>query len=390
MSNLTDRLKNYPAVVDLQKRAKKRLPLVAWEYLDMGTDNDKTLDRNRDALNAITFLPQFMQGNIQPDLKTSVFGREYSVPFGVAPVGLTGLMWPRTELILAKSAAKYRFPYTLSMVATQTPEAVGAVAGDMGWFQLYPPRDPKMRADVLKRAKDSGFTTLVVTADIPAPSGRQRSVRAGLTMPPKITPRFIWQGITHPAWTIATLREGLPNLRTLNKYSENGSMQEISVFVAQELGGTLDWDYLKEVRDLWDGPMVVKGIMRTDDAQKCIEIGAEGIQVSNHGGRQLDGAPAAIDMLPIIAESVGDKATILFDSGVRTGLDIIRALALGADFVFLGRAFISAVGAFGDDGGDHVANILMSEMKNDMANIGVKSIAEVKAMRENGFFHNNA
>lgn len=387
MANLKDRLKNYPAVVDLQKRAKKRLPLVAWEYMDMGTDNDKTLDLNREALDRIKFLPKFMMGNIKPKLETSVFGRDYSVPFGVAPVGLTGLMWPRTELILAQTAAKYRFPYTLSMVATQTPEAVGAVAGDMGWFQLYPPKDPNMRADVLKRAKDSGFTTLVVTADIPAPSGRQRSVRAGLTMPPKITPRFVWQGMINPAWTIATLREGLPSLRTLHKYSETGSMQEISVFVAEELGGTLDWDYLKEVRDLWDGPMVVKGIMHPDDAKKCIEIGVDGIQVSNHGGRQLDGAPAAINMLPIIADQVGDKATILFDSGVRTGLDIIRALALGADFVFLGRAFISAVGAFGDEGGDHVTEILMSEMKNDMANIGVASIAEIKAMRENGFFH---
>ncbi|MEM8859266.1 MAG: alpha-hydroxy acid oxidase, partial [Chloroflexota bacterium] len=204
MSRLKERLKHYPAVVDLQKRAKKRLPEVAWEYLDMGTDNDVALDLNREALNRIKFLPKFMLGDIQPDLSTTVFGKEYKFPFGVAPVGLTGLMWPRVELILAKTAAKYQFPYTLSMVATQTPEAVGAVVGDMGWFQLYPPRNPDMRADILKRAKDSGFHTLVVTADIPAPSGRQRSVRAGLTMPPKVTPRFVWQGMLNPAWTMAT------------------------------------------------------------------------------------------------------------------------------------------------------------------------------------------
>ncbi|MEM8859888.1 MAG: alpha-hydroxy acid oxidase, partial [Chloroflexota bacterium] len=228
--------------------------------------------------------------------------------------------------------------------------------------------------------------TLVVTADIPAPSGRQRSVRAGLTMPPKVTPRFVWQGMLNPAWTMATLREGLPSLRTLEKYSANGSMKEISDFVAKELGGTLDWDYLKAVRDMWDGPLVIKGIMHPEDAVKCLEIGANGVQVSNHGGRQLDGAPAAIDMLPIIADEVGDKMTITFDSGVRTGLDVIRALALGADFVFLGRAFISAVGAFGDDGGDHVAEILKTEMRNDMSNIGVASIDEIKAMKENGFF----
>lgn len=386
MSNLSERLKHYPAVVDLQKRAKRRLPRVAWEYLDMGTDNDVALDLNREALNKIKFMPKFMLGDIQPDLSTTVFGREYKLPFGVAPVGLTGLMWPRVELILAQSAAKYQFPYTLSMVATQTPEAVGAVVGDMGWFQLYPPRSPLMRSDILKRAKDSGFHTLVVTADIPAPSGRQRSVRAGLTMPPKITPRFVWQGMINPAWTVATLREGLPSLRTLEKYSANGSMKEISDFVAKELGGTLDWTYLKEVRDLWDGPMVVKGIMHPSDAVKCLEIGADGVQVSNHGGRQLDGAPAAIDMLPIIVKEVGDKMTITFDSGIRTGLDVIRAYALGADFVFAGRAFISAVGAFGEDGGDHVTEILKTEMRNDMANIGVASIEEIKAMRENDFF----
>ena len=266
MSKLKERIKNYPAVVDLEKRAKTRIPHVAWEYLAMGTDNDKALDRNRADLDKITFLPKFMMGEMAQDLSTTLFGRDYSVPFGVAPVGLTGLMWPRTELILAQAAAKYRFPYTLSTAATQTPEAVGARAGDMGWFQLYPPRDPDMRADIIQRAKDSGFTTLVVTVDIPAPSGRQRSARAGLTMPPKLTPRFIWQGVTHPAWTIATLQEGLPTLRTLHKYTSDYSMSEISAFVGRELGGTLDWDYLKAVRDLWDGPLVIKGILHPDDA----------------------------------------------------------------------------------------------------------------------------
>ena len=380
MSRLTQQLQKYPAIHDLQERAKRRIPHVAWEYLDMGTGEDRGVQRNRDGLNRVTLLPRLMKGAQSQEIETMLFGRKYAAPFGIAPVGLTGLIWPRTEQILAQTAAKYRFPYTLSTVATQTPETVGPLTGEMGWFQLYPPREPEIRADLLARARDNGFHTMVVTADVPAPSRRERSARAGLRMPPKITPRFVWQGITHPAWTVATLREGLPTLRTMHKYAGTGSIQQVSGFVGRQLGGTLDWAYLQAVRDLWDGPLVLKGILHPADAEEALKIGVDGIQVSNHGARQFDGTPAAIDALPHIVSQVGGRAAILFDSGVRSGLDVIRALALGADFVMLGRAFIFGVAAFGATGGDHAAEILLADLKNNMAQIGVESVAEIKAL----------
>ena len=376
-----NQLAKYPAISDLQKRAKQRLPLVAWEYLAMGTGEEQAVSRNRDGLNQVTLLPQFMQGAQTQNLETVLFGRKYATPFGVAPVGLTGLMWPNAEKILAKTAASYNFPYCLSTAATQTPETIGALVGQMGWFQLYPPRQDSICDDLLLRARDNGFHTLVVTADVPAASGRQRTARAGLRMPPRITPAFVWQAFNHPAWTVATLRHGLPRLRTVEKYAAATSIRNAAKFVGEQFGGTLSWDYLERVRTLWDGPIVLKGVLHPNDAEKALAIGIDGIGVSNHGGRQFDGAPSAIDALPTIVKQVNGRAPIVFDSGARTGLDIIRALALGADFVLLGRAFMFGVAAFGKAGGNHAAEILITELKSNMGQLGVETIDEVKQLQ---------
>lgn len=378
---LQQRLQDYPAIDDLKKRAKTKIPHVSWEYLSCGTGDERAVLQNEEALAKVTLLPRFMKGYLQPELTTTLFGKTYDAPFGVAPIGLTGLMWPLAEHILAKMAAQYRIPYCLSTVATQTPEDIGPLVGDMGWFQLYPPRDKGLRTDLLKRAKDSGFHTLVVTADVPAPSRRERVSRAGLQMPPRITPRFIVQGMLHPRWSFETLKAGLPSLKTMEKYANSSNMAKVSGFVGQKLGGTLSWQYLKEVRDEWHGELVVKGLLHPDDAEKSIEIGVDGIQVSNHGARQFNGTPAAIDALGPIVEQVQGRASVLFDSGVRSGLDIIRALALGADFVFLGRAFMYGVAAFGQEGGAHVTEILRADLINNMLQLGVSSIDEVKALQ---------
>lgn len=380
---LKQRLQQYPAISDLKKRARGRIPHVSWEYLDGGTGDDRGLLRNREGLANVTLLPRFMKGRLVPKLETNLFGKSYQVPFGVAPIGLTGLIWPQAEKILATTAHKYGFPYCLSTVATQTPEIIGPLVGQMGWFQLYAPHEKAVRDDLLKRAKTSGFHTLVVTADVPAPSRRERMSRAGLQMPPRLTPRFIVQGMLHPHWSLGTLKEGLPSLKTLEKYAESKEMAGLATFVRKKIGGTLSWEYLKEVRDLWDGHLVIKGLLHPADAEKALEIGVDGIQVSNHGARQFDGTPAAIDALPPIVEQVNGRAAILFDSGIRSGLDIIRALALGADFVLLGRAFMFGVAAFGNDGGDHVTEILLADLKNNMLQLGVETIEEVKALQTN-------
>jgi len=371
-------LQQYPSVIDLQRRAQKRIPHISWEYLDCGTGDEKGLERNLQRMSEITLVPKFMLGELSPDMSTTLFGQEYSAPFGMSPVGLSGLMWPRVENILAAAAAKYRIPFGLSTVATQTPETIGPIAGDMGWFQLYPPRGRRLMEDLLQRAKDSGFKTLVLTADVPLSSRRERTSRAGLRMPPEITPRFVYEALKHPGWMYHTLKAGLPRLRSIEKYANSKDLGELATFVGQNMGGTLSWDYLEEVRDRWDGPLILKGILHPDDADKAIERGVDGIQVSNHGARQFDGAPAAIDSLPVVVERVKGRVSVLFDSGVRTGLDITRALALGADFVLLGRAFIFGVAALGNAGGDHTVEILMADLRVNMANLGCETIDEVK------------
>jgi len=250
----------------------------------------------------------------------------------------------------------------------------------MGWFQLYPPKDRKVLGQLLQRAKDSNFETLIVTVDIPALSRREEARKAGLTIPPKTTPRLIWQALTHPAWARATLQTGTPQLKTVAPYSDRKDSKSIAAFARLHFRVNLDWEYVRTVRDMWEGPVVLKGILHPGDVARALSIGIDGIGVSNHGGRQFDGAPAAIDALPAIVEEVNGKAAIVFDSGINSGLDIIRALALGADFVLLGKAFMYGVAALGKYGATHAAEILFDDLKNNMAQLGVTSIGEIKRL----------
>lgn len=375
----------YPSISDLEKKAKKRIPKVSWLYLQSGTGRNVAADRNRSQFDKFSLTPSFVKGKLDINLKTEIFGHQYNVPFGVAPVGLTGLIWPKSELFLAKSAKNYGFPYCLSTVATQTPEAVGNKVGNMGWFQLYPPKDPEIRKDILKRAKDSGFHTLIITADVPAPGRREESRKSGMSLPVKFTPKMILDGIVHPKWTINTLSEGLPTLRTVSAYSESKDMKSAAEFARFRFRGDLDWNYIKEVKDLWDGPVIIKGILSVEDANKAAEEGIDGICVSNHGGRQFDGAPAAIDALPTIVEAVGDKMKVIFDSGITSGLDIIKAIALGADFVLLGKAFMYGCAALGEKGADHVADILIEDLTNNMKQLGIEKIEDLKKLKVNSY-----
>ena len=372
--NLTNR---YPSIESLRQRARQRIPFFAWEYVDSGTGNGGCMRRNQEALESVTLVPHYMKGVFQPDTSTSLFDVDYNVPFGVSPVGLTALMWPRAERILAKAAADHRFPYTLSTAATEAPETIGPLTNGMGWFQLYPPRDPKIRRDLLLRAKDIGFTTLLVTADVPVAGRRERQVQAGVTVPPRVTPLMLWRSAIRPAWAFATLKSGIPRFRGLEKYLDGRDMRDMLTFIGRELGGSLDWEYLQAVRQEWEGPIALKGVIDVEEAERAVSIGYDGIMVSNHGGRQFDGSPAAISVLPSIVSAVGDRAAILFDSGVRGGLDIARALALGADFVLLGRAFMYGVSALGDRGGDHVARILKDDLVNNMTQLGCRSLSEL-------------
>lgn len=367
----------YPALVDLERKAKRRIPEVAWEYLQSGTGDEEAVNRNRLGFNKILLNPRFMKGEISPQLNRNILGQNFDLPFGIAPIGLSGLMWPGSEMILAETAKRYNIPYCLSTVATQTPETIGPISGDMGWFQLYPPRNKDIRKHLLDRVKNSGFKTLVVTADVPYPSKRERTKRAGLRTPPKLTAKFLWDGITCPAWTNQVRKHGLPKLKTIIEYAE--SKQALKVFekLRAGFGGTLSWDYLKELRDIWEGKLILKGITHPADALQAVAIGVDGIIVSNHGGRQFDAVPAAIDLLPNIVTEVQSKTEIMFDSGVRSGLDVIKALHLGAKFVFLGRAFIAGVAALGGIGAAHVCEIIKDDIYVNMMQLGIEELDEL-------------
>ncbi|RZV46264.1 MAG: alpha-hydroxy-acid oxidizing protein [Acidimicrobiales bacterium] len=325
----------------------------------------------------IRFLPEFLKGEINPSTSTELFGVTYDAPFGIAPVGLTSLMWPGADAALAAAAAKHRIPYTLSTVATEKPEVAGPAADGMGWFQLYPPKQENLRRDIIDRAAKSGFTTLVVTADVPWPSRRERQRKAHVRVPLAIGPKLITQTALRPAWTMALLRRGMPRFRTIEDYPETKSMKTVAGFATTSLGNTLSAEYLTAVREQWEGPLVVKGILSPEGARRCVELGADAVQVSNHGARQLNGTVAGIDALaPIVAE-VGSDVPVLFDSGVRDGLDVARAIALGASMVFCGRAFMFGLGALGDAGPSHTYEILQDGLINTMYQVGCTSLDEL-------------
>ncbi|SMX29006.1 L-lactate dehydrogenase [cytochrome] [Pelagimonas phthalicica] len=368
---------SYPAISDLRRRARRRIPHFAFEYLDSATGAELQAQRNRDALDAVLFMPDILKGPQQPVFETSFLGQTYTRPFGIAPVGMSGLMWPGMEAILARYAQEARIPYGLSTVATRLPEEIGPLAGDMGWFQLYCPADPEIRRDMLRRARKAGFTKLVFTVDVPDDSRRERQRRAKLTLPPKITPRVIWEVLTHPLWSLGTLQTGAPRLRLPESYVDTTQARSSLHHAGHIIRGTPDWDTLSALREEWPGDLIVKGVLCTDAAQRLVKAGVDALWVSNHTGRQFEPGPASIHMLPKIRAAVGPDVPLLFDSGIASGMDILRALALGADFVMLGRAWHYAVAALGSAGPAHLTHILSEDMKLNMAQIGVERFEQL-------------
>ncbi|MEP2028084.1 MAG: alpha-hydroxy acid oxidase [Paracoccaceae bacterium] len=368
---------SYPAVSDLRRRAKARIPFFAFEYLDSGTGTESQITRNREALDAIQFTPDILTGKPDPCISTEFLGTRYSRPFGIAPVGMSGLMWPGAEKIFARAAARERFPYGLSTVATRLPEDIGPIAGEMGWFQLYCPADPDIRRDILRRAKESGFTKLVLTVDVPDDSRRERQRRAKLQLPPKITARVIWEIATHPAWALGTLREGKPRLRLPESYIDNTKSRSSLAHAGHVIRGSPDWNTLNEIRDEWQGHLMVKGVMDPEHAVRLQKAGVDAVWISNHSGRQFEAGPAAITCLPKIRNAVGSDYPLVFDSGVASGLDVLRGLALGANMIMLGRAWHYAVAAFGERGVNHLLHILSDDMRLNMAQIGAQSLDDL-------------
>jgi len=367
----------YPGLMDLKWRARRRLPKFIWEYLDSGTGVEATKARNRAALDRIGFMPSILHGAMDADLSHRFLGQDYPTPFGVAPIGMSGLIWPGAEAILAEAAGQAHLPYTLSTVASRTPEELAPHIKDNAWFQLYPPKDQDIRRDLLQRARTAGFTTLVLTVDIPVASRRERQTRSGLTQPPRLTPRLLAQVALRPAWGMAMARQmarerEMPRMRTLDKYIETSANLPPTAHLGYILRTSPDLDYVRWLRDNWDGPLIIKGVLRPGDAEPLEQIGVDALWVSNHAGRQFDAAPASIEVLPVIRAAT--KLPLVFDSGIESGLDILRALALGADFVMLGRAFHFGLAALGAAGPAHVIDILKQDMAANMGQMGAPNL----------------
>ncbi len=368
------------SIDDLKKRARRRIPRFAFDYLEGGCNQEIALDRNRQQLDAMVFEPRYLEDCAPPDLSTELFGHRFDAPFGVGAVGLGGLLWPRVAEIMAEAAAKANIPFSLSTVATTSIERAAALAGECFWFQLYTPTVPEIRDDLLDRAAAVGCRVLLVTIDVPIAGFRPRDLRNGLAIPPRFNWRTALQIAARPAWALATLRAGIPQFESIERYVPKGAgIAGGSAFTRRTFTGGLNRESLARLRDRWKGALVLKGIETEREARLAVELGADGIVVSNHGGRQLDAARSPVEVLPRICAAVGDRLTILADSGVNSGADIARMLAKGAAMVMAGRAFTYGVGALGRAGGDHTIEILREELRHFMGQLRCARPSELAA-----------
>lgn len=366
----------YPALSDLRARARGRIPRFVWEYLDSGTGAEATKARNRTKLDDVILMPSILHGEVAPDLSVNLMGRTLPLPFGIAPVGMSGMIWPGAEAMLARAAARAGIPYCLSTVATQTPADLSPDLGEDAWFQMYPPRDPDIRTDMLGKARDAGFGTLILTVDVPVPSRRERQVRSGLTTPPKLTPRLMAQVARCPAWALGIAQRGMPRMKLIDEYAGQTKGLPSNKHAGYLLRTAPDWDYLRWLRDAWTGPMIVKGVLDADDAAALEKAGIDAVWISNHAGRQFDAAPATIERLPAIRAAT--SLPVIIDGGFEGGLDILRAIALGADHVMFGRAWHYALGALGADGPAHLIEILKLDLEANMGQLGLTTLTEVR------------
>ncbi len=367
----------FPAIADLRARARARVPRFVWDYLDSATGTGATQARNRAALDAVLLRPSVLHGEVVPDLSVPLLGARPALPVGIAPVGMSGLVWPRAEHHLARAAAELGIPYTLSTVASRTPEDLGDDLGKPAWFQMYPPRDPEIRADMLARARDAGFDTLVLTVDVPVASRRERQLRSGLTQPPRLTPRLLAQVAARPAWAAGMARHGMPRMRLIDDYAGRTSGLSSTAHAGYLLRTAPDWDYLRWLRDAWGGPLVVKGVLEAETAARLEAEGVDAVWVSNHAGRQFDAAPATLESLRGIRGATA--LPVILDGGIAGGLDILRAFALGADFVMLGRAWHYALAALGPAGPAHLADVLRADLVANMGQLGLAHPAQARA-----------
>lgn len=369
---------SFPAIEDLRNGARKKMPRFAFEYLDGGCNEDLNLTKNTSELRHIELQPKYLQDYAAANLSSTIFGQTYNAPFGIAPIGLQGLIWPNAPVILAKAAVEHNIPFILSTVSTASIETIGKITEGKAWYQLYHPADYALRDNLLLRAGDVGLKVLVILCDVPTFGFRPRDIRNGLAMPPRMTLRNILQIMGRPQWALKTLYHGQPAFKTMQPYMPKGlNMKQLGAYMNETFSGRLNEDRIKAIRDQWKGKLVLKGVATEEDAALALQWGCDGIIVSNHGGRQLDAGESTIKPLQRIAEKFGKQFTVMMDSGIRSGPDIARSIAAGAAFGFLGRTFMYGVGALGDEGGNHTISILKTQLKQVMEQVGCSKVEDL-------------
>jgi L-lactate dehydrogenase (cytochrome) len=373
----------YPSIEDLRAKASRRIPRFAFEYLDGGCNENINRDKNVRDLQNIELVPRYLKDFIAPDMKTELFGHIYDAPFGIAPIGLQGLVWPKAPEILAAAATAHNIPFILSTVSTASIETIAELTEGRAWYQLYHPAEKSLRDDILKRLQAANYPVLVLLCDVPVFGFRPHDIRNGLGMPPRMTLRNIVQIMGKPTWALNTLRHGSPTFATLKPYMPSDlNMKQLGVFMNKTFSGRLNTERIASIRDMWKGKIVLKGVACEEDVEQAIRLGIDGVIVSNHGGRQIDAGESAVQSLIPIVKTFRGKITIMMDSGIRSGPDIARALACGAEFTFLGRSFMYGVAALGQKGGDHTIGMLKTQLIQAMDQVGCEKVADLPQYRK--------
>lgn len=365
---------------DYRAAAQQFLPPFLFHYIDGGAYAEQTLRRNVDDFAAVALRQRVLKDMSQLDTSIELFGEKLSIPVALSPVGLTGMYRRRGEVQAARAADKHGIPFTMSSVSVCPIEEVAPKIQRPMWFQLYVLKDRGFMQNALERAQAAGCTTLVFTVDMPVPGARYRDAHSGMSGPNAPLRRY-WQAMTHPRWAVDVGLLGRPHdLGNISAYRGSPTgLQDYMGYLSANFDPSISWKDLEWIRAFWKGPMVIKGILDPEDAKDAVRFGADGIIVSNHGGRQLDGALSSARALPAIADAVKGQIKILADSGIRNGLDVVRAIALGADCAMIGRAYIYALAAAGEAGVKHLLELLEKEMRVAMTLTSVAKVADISA-----------
>jgi L-lactate dehydrogenase (cytochrome) len=373
------RLESAASVADLRRMARRRLPRGVFDYIDGAAEDERTLVANADAYTRVTFRPRVLRGVAQADPSTTLLGQPLAYPLVLAPTGFTRIVDPQGELAVARAAARAGLPYTLSTLATRSVEEVAAVSDGRRWFQLYLFRDRGLVREMLGRARAAGFEALVFTVDLTVHGRRERDVRHGLTLPPQLGVDTLLDGMLHPAWTWAFARsEPIRFANVEGRVVGDGSTPvDLAEYMHTAMEPAISWRDVEWLRSEWDGPIVLKGIQTVADARLAADAGVEAIALSNHGGRQLDDAPATLSLVAPVAHAVDGRVEIICDGGVRRGSDIVKAVALGANACMAGRAYLYGLGAAGERGVDFVLDLFRADIERVMMLLGAAQISEL-------------